>query len=369
VKAARPPAALALALLAALPGACKSGERPADRPAEKKEEAPPPPEDAAAMEVEREELSAEELPPPPPVPRAPRGLPPTPSPPHNPTTPARVELGRLLFFEPALSAGRAMACSTCHQPEHGWADPQPRSRVASGQPNLRHTPSLWNAAYQRDWGWDGGMPTLEAHILSHWKGQMGGQPDQVAAALGSSRGYAARFQRAFGAGGDPAAAEPSRERIAEALAAFVRTLRSGDSPWDQREAGVTGAVSGDAIAGARVFNERAGCATCHLPPLYSDRGYHDRGVDQSQLDPGRARITADARDQGAFRTPTLRGLVYTAPYFHDGSAGTLEAAVDHELVRSQVQLTAEERQQLLAFLRALSPEVRPAEAPELPRIP
>src|SRR5690606_14234054 len=196
VKAARPPAALALALLAALPGACKSGERPADRPAEKKEEAPPPPEDAAAMEVEREELSAEELPPPPPVPRAPRGLPPTPSPPHNPTTPARVELGRLLFFEPALSAGRAMACSTCHQP------------------------GLWNAAYRRDWGWDGGMPTRAAHILSHWKGQMGGQPDQVAAALGSSRGYAARFQRAFGAGGDPAAAEPSRERIAEALAAF-----------------------------------------------------------------------------------------------------------------------------------------------------
>ena len=316
-----------------------------------------------ALEVPRIDDPAEVLPPPPPVRTAPRGLPPTPSPDHNQTTPAKVELGQLLFFEPALSAGRQRACASCHRPEHGWSAPEPRSTVVGGQLNLRHTLSLWNAAYQREWAWDGSMPTLEAHILSHWKGQLAAVPDEVARTLSAARGYAGRFQRAF-------RGPPTRERITEALAAFVRTRRSGDAPWDQHEAGVSGAVDADAIAGARVFAERAGCATCHMPPLYTDRGYHDRGLEPHAADPGRARATADARDQGAFRTPTLRGVVHTAPYFHDGSAATLEAAVDHELGRSQVTLTSGERRQLLAFIRALSSApLRPFERPELPELP
>jgi cytochrome c peroxidase len=301
------------------------------------------------------------LPEAPPLPRAPRGLPPLASPEHNPTTPDKVELGRLLFFDPRLSGTGKTSCASCHQPERGWADGMERARTDAGHPNLRHTPSLFNVGYHREWTWDGGMPTLEAQILSHWKGQLGRRPEDTAGFLGRSPGYTSRFARAFSTG-------PDRDRVAEALAAYVRTVTSGDSQLDRHEAGLDGVLDAQARAGLAVFSKRAGCATCHPPPLYTDLGFHDRGValDQRARDPGRMRVTADERQLGAFKTPGLRGLVNTAPYFHDGSAATLEAAVDAELARDRISLSPSERAQLLAFLRALSPELDPVARPNLP---
>jgi cytochrome c peroxidase len=312
--------------------------------------------------VPRERRVVDDLPPPPPVPDPPRGLPPTPSPDHNPTTAEKVELGRLLFFEPRLSASGAMSCASCHQPEHGFASPDKRSKIATGQLNLRHTPTLYNIAYNQTWAWDGNMPVLEAMVLSHWKGQLGAAPETVATELPRAPGYAARFARAF------QSESATRDQVTEALAAFVRTLRSGDSAWDRRETGEGEAVSADAVAGFRIFTERAGCATCHTPPLYSDNQFHARGVGD-ESDPGRARVTADSRHSGAFKTPGLRSLVETAPYFHDGSAATLEAAVDHELARSERPLSPDERRQLIEFLKALSPAPAPMVRPELPVVP
>jgi cytochrome c peroxidase len=297
------------------------------------------------------------LPPAPEVPPAPRGLPPTPSPEHNPTTPEKVALGALLFFDPRLGGGE-MACASCHLPAHGWADGRVRSTTASGKDNLRHTPGLWNAAYARQWYWDGSMPNLEALVLSNWRGQLAADPPRVAAALDEVPLYHAHFARAFGGA-------PSAERVAEALAAFVRTLRSGDSPWDRHEAGVLGAVSPVAIAGAQVFNVRAGCARCHVAPLYTDGGFHSR-VASDAIDPGRMRVTAAPADRGAFRTPTLRGALHTAPYFHDGSAPSLEDAIEAELARDGVVLSIEERVQLQAFVEALSPPLEAVAVPELP---
>jgi cytochrome c peroxidase len=346
-------AALVLAACTACSGKKKESEERAT-PAV----APSPP----VEHVPRERSVSEELPPAPPVPDAPGGLPATPSPEHNPTTPEKVELGKLLFFEPRLSANGAMSCATCHQPEHGFAGPEKRSKIVSGQPNLRHTPSLYNTAYNQTWAWDGNMPVLEALILSHWKGQLGANPDTVATELPRAPGYAARFARAF----DGAAV--TRKNVTEALGAFVRTIRSGDSPWDRREAGDANAVSADAVAGFRIFTERAGCATCHTPPLYSDHQFHARGIGD-ESDPGRARVTADSRHSGAFKTPGLRALTETAPYFHDGSAATLEVAVDHELARSERPLSADERRQLLEFLKALCPAPSPMARPELPVLP
>ena len=314
----------------------------------------------AGPEVERQTLG-EKIPEPPPLPPRPRGLPDLPSGGGAELTAARAELGMLLFFEPRLSAGQARACAGCHAPAHGWADGEPRSTTVGGKPNLRHTPTLFNVGYHQALSWDGSMPTLEAHVLSHWKGQLGAEPDEVARALNGAPGYQARFQRAFG---DLA----TRERVSEALAAYVRTLASGDAPWDRHEASVAGAVQPEAVEGSRVFNERAGCAVCHPPPLYTDLGFHAR-VSGDQADPGRARVTGDAADQGAFKTPGLRGLVHTAPYFHDGSAATLEAAVDAELAKSDVKLDANERRQLMAFLAALSGPAPAVEAPELPLVP
>lgn len=344
------------ALLAVLAIGCKGGGDRKPPPAAARDAEPV----MAAPDVTREGMG-ETIPPPPPLPDAPRGLPRLPEAAHNPLTPAAAELGALLFFEPRLSAGAVRACAGCHQPEHGWADGEPRAKTVAGQLNLRHTPTLWNAGYHRTWAWDGSMPTLEAHILSHWKGQLGAEPEAVADALARSPGYLGRFERTF-------KGPPTRERIAEALAAFVRTLTSGDSPWDRREAGTADAVGPDAIEGARVFNETAGCAVCHAPPLYSDLAYHARGVGDDS-DPGRARVTGDAADQGAFKTTGLRGLLHTAPYFHDGSAATLDAAVDAELTRSAITLDANQRRQLLAFLTSLSPPLEPMKAPELPAVP
>ncbi len=354
-------AVMVLAAAVAVASACsskKGGGRERAPANEKAGEAP-----AAPIEqVPREQSIHEDLPPAPAVPDAPRGLPPTPSAEHNPTTPEKVELGKLLFFEPRLSSTGALSCASCHQPEHGFASPDRRSKIATGQLNLRHTPSLYNTAYQQSWAWDGNMPVIEALILSHWKGQLAAAPDVVAAELPRAPGYAARFARAFEAG------TATRDHVVEALAAFVRTIRSGDSPWDRREAGETDAVSADALAGFRIFTERAGCATCHTPPLYTDNQFHARGVGDEK-DPGRARVTADSRHTGAFKTPGLRGLSETAPYFHDGSAATLELAVDHELVHSERPLSPEERRQLIEFLRALSPPPSPMVRPELPVVP
>ena len=349
------------ALLAALVAAGCSGKKGGGgerEPAGKK----PAPAPAPVEPVPRERSVSEELPDAPAVPDAPRGLPPTPSPDHNPTTAEKVELGRLLFFEPRLSSTGQMSCASCHQPEHGFADSEKRSKIASGQLNLRHTPTLYNTAYNQTWAWDGNMPVLEAHLLSHWKGQLAALPDAVVTDLPRAPGYAARFARAFDDG------LATRDRVIEALAAFVRTIRSGDSPWDRREAGQPDAASSDAVAGFRIFTERAGCATCHTPPLYSDGQFHARGIGDEK-DPGRARVTADSRHSGAFKTPGLRGLIETAPYFHDGSAATLEAAVDHELAHSERPLSPEERRHLIAFLRALSPPPAPMVRPELPVVP
>ena len=345
--------ALLIALCAA---ACRGDKEKVPARAEKAP-APPPVEHVA-----RERSVSEELPPAPPVPDAPRGLPPTPSPEHNPTTPEKVELGKLLFFEPRLSVTGALSCASCHQAEHGFASPDKRSKIATGKPNLRHTPSLYNTAYQQTWAWDGNMPILEALIMSHWRGQLGASPETVAAELPRAPGYAARFARAFQ--GDPA----TRDHVVEALAAFVRTIRSGDAAWDRKEAGDANAASADAVAGFHVFTDRAGCATCHTPPLYFDHQFYNRGVGD-ESDPGRARVTADSRHSGAFKTPGLRGLLETAPYFHDGSAATLEQAVDHELARSERPLSPDERNQLLEFLRALSPPPAPMVRPELPVVP
>ena len=348
------------ALLAALVAAGCRGDKGGEEhdPARKEPGASPGP----VEHVPRERSVSEELPEAPAVPDAPRGLPPTPSPEHNPTSPDKVELGRLLFFEPRLSSSGKMSCASCHQPEHGFADGEKRSKTASGQLNLRHTPSLYNTAYNQTWAWDGNMPGLEEHLVSHWKGQLAAAPEAVVADLPRAPGYAARFARAFDDG------LATRDRVTEALAAFVRTIRSGDSPWDRREAGEAGAASPDAVAGFRVFTERAGCATCHTPPLYTDGQFHARGIGD-ESDPGRARVTADSRHSGAFKTPGLRSLIETPPYFHDGSAATLEAAVDHELARSERPLSPEERRHLIEFLRALSPPPAPMVRPELPVVP
>ena len=306
----------------------------------------------------------------------------------NPITPEKVELGKQLFFDKRLSKTGNMSCETCHMPEKGWADGKALSAKFDGSMNTRHTPTLFNVGFYQQWYWDGRAATLEGQVLAAWRGQMGGDPDQVAMALNGIEAYKTAFEKSMGG-------PPNPDRITKALATFVRTLRSENAPWDKYEKGDKSAVSQDAVKGFDVFSQtdKANCTLFHLPPLYTDTLFHNVGVgyDKPNPDPGRGKILADAAQQkgttdpdaqkmmGAFKTPTLRSITDTAPYFHDGRTNTLEEAVDFMLkggIRKgnpnideklkPKMLRPEERQQLIAFLKSLTPEPKPFERPKLP---
>lgn len=358
-------------LVAMLAAGCKDKK---EAPASKPDDAavavqPAAPADAASR------IEEMELPPPPPVPGLPLGLPSRPE--HVPAdNPARVALGRLLFFDKRLSWNASMSCASCHDPDKGWTDGRIRADNVAQKPNLRHTPTLWNLAYATEFFWDGRVRGLDAMIEAHWKGQMLANHGArtVAARLAALPAYRAHVGRAFRSSGMNA------DTISAALGAFVRTMFNGDSAWDRYEAGDRSAVSEDAIAGFIIFTRKAQCALCHPPPLYTDGGYHNVGVgaigpDNMLIDVGRALVTREPDDEGAFKTPTLRGVSLTAPYYHDGSADTLEQTLIHGLRAAAERaapgtvpgrLSPDEIAQLMAFLQALTPEMVPYARPTLP---
>ncbi len=305
-------------------------------------------------------------------------LPEMPIPADNPLTEDKVALGKQLFFDKRLSKNGDMNCETCHLPEKGWTDAKPLSTKFDGSVNTRHTPTLFNVGYYKEWYWDGRAKTLEAQVLAAWKGQMGGDPDAVAATLNGVEGYKTAFQKAMGGPATP-------DAITKALASFVRTLVSDNSAWDRYEKGDKSAASEDAIKGFEVFSntDKANCTLCHLPPLYTDTLYHNVGIgfDKPTPDAGRGKIVTEPEEQkklnGAFKTPTIRSIYETGPYFHDGRFATVEEGVDFMLKGGiknpdldeklkPKKLTPAERTQLLAFLKSLSPEPKPFERPQLP---
>ncbi len=227
----------------------------------------------------------------------------------NPLTAEKVHLGKMLFFDKRLSSNGTMACQTCHLHEHAWTDGQQFSTKVNGDKNTRNSPSLYNVGYQPYFYWDGRAATLEANVEAAWKGHMGGDPDGMAKALAAIPAYAAEFQRAFHEA-------PSGSNMVKALASFVRSLQSGGSTYDRK------ALSVEAKRGEGVFTER--CASCHVPPAFTDHLFHNIGVGDGK-DPGRGK--QDPTKVGAFKTPGLRGAAQSAPYFHDGSVATLKEAI------------------------------------------
>jgi cytochrome c peroxidase len=295
-------------------------------------------------------------------------LPAVPSPADNPTTPEKVALGKQLFFDPRLSGSGQNNCESCHYRDLGWTDGLPLSRRDDGALNTRHSPTLYNVGYLTSWYWDGRATTLEAQILAAWRNQMSGDPDKVAARLAQIPAYVAQFQQVFGSA-------PSSDAIVKSLAAYLRTKNSGDSTWDRHEKGEPNVVTADAIAGFNLFMGKARCAICHTPPLYSDSGFHNIGLEagKPKPDPGRFAVTKQAQDMSAFKTPTLRSVAISGPYFHDGSGASLEAAVRYMAsgggkdpnkspLLIDTGLSDREVQQVVAFLRTLTshePLVRP----------
>lgn len=299
-------------------------------------------------------------------------LPPVEHPADNRATPAKLALGAQLFVDTRLSGSGRMACQSCHYRNLGWTDAQVLSRKDNGDLNTRHTPGLYNVGYQSAWYWDGRAATLESQVLAAWRNQIGADPAKVAAALDAIPGYRSQFQAVFGTAATP-------DAIVKALAAYLREKVSTDAPWDRYERGDTRAVSRDAVKGYALFMGKAGCATCHAPPFYGNTSYYNIGLEagKAKPDPGRFTVTKDESDRGAFKTPSLRSVALGAPYFHDGSAATLEAAVrymasggkadpNRSALLAPVGLSDVEIRQVVAFLESLtSTEVW--QAPEVPR--
>jgi cytochrome c peroxidase len=286
-----------------------------------------------------------------------------PVPANNPLTTARVELGRQLFFDPALSADRSMSCSSCHQPERYFTDGRARPVGVDGDEADRNVPSVLNSAYGRSFFWDGRAESLEDQALQPIRGELGLSTSELIARLGESPAYERAFEEAFGG-------PPSPDDVARALASFLRTLRSGEAPVDRFLHGDTEALSEEARRGFRLFVGRANCGVCHLAPLFTDHRFHNTGVSWGSDDLGRIAVTGEETDRGAFKTPSLRNVALTAPYMHDGSIATLEEVIEHydqggipnpalDEEIAPLSLTVTERRELVAFLEALTGE--PAE--------
>ncbi len=265
-----------------------------------------------------------DLPPAPPIPPTPAFLPDIQDPSDNPTTPEKVTLGYLLFFDKRISKDGTMACEGCHHTDKGWTEGQAVSAKVGGAMNTRNAPTMLNVGYFTSFYWDGRMPTLEAVCNAAWTGQLGAKPEAIAEKLNAVPPYRAYFLRAFDS-------DATAKNIPMALASFLRALKSGDAPWDKFEQGDTSAVSKEAQRGFQLFRT-AGCALCHVPPLYMDSQFHNAGIGfdkpEDKRDHGRMAFTKDPKDDGAFKTPTLRDIALTAPYFHDGSVATLDEAIN-----------------------------------------
>ena len=298
-------------------------------------------------------------------------LPPVASPADNPTTPEKVALGAKLWIDPRLSGSGKMACTSCHVRPKGWTDGEVLSRRDNGDMNTRHTPTMYNVGYSTLFYWDGRAPTLEAQVLAAWRVQISADPAKATAIIAAVPGYVSEFQKVFGG-------PPTQDSIVKALAAYLRAKVSGLSPWDRHEMGVRGAVSDDAKAGFQVFMGKGRCAVCHTPPAYSDFNFHNIGLEAGKPKPdlGRGAVTKKPEDNSAFKTPTLRSVAISGPYFHDGSRRTLEEAVRYmasgggnDPGKSQIlidtRLTDTEIRQVVAFLESLTSD-EPYTAPKLP---
>ena len=281
----------------------------------------------------------------------------------NPMTPEKVALGRQLFFDERLSIDGSKSCYSCHVCEKGLTDGLPKA-IGPGNKTLpRSSPTLWNIGYQKEFYWDGRSGSLEKQAQAAWTGGNMGVGDKTAdivAKINALQGYKAQFQKVF-------QSDATVDNMMKAIAAYERTIISGNTAWDRWRAGDQTAISQSALRGWNIF-EAIKCNNCHDGVLFTDQLYHNVGIgmDLKEPDVGRFTVTKNPQDTGAFKTPTLRDIAKSAPYFHDGSAKTLEEAVDIMLAggkpnqyldKKNIQpqrVLPEQREDLLNFLRSLS---------------
>ncbi len=286
-----------------------------------------------------------------------------PIPADNPMTAEKVALGRQLFFDERLSIDGSRSCYSCHVCEHGLTDGLPKAIGAENKSLMRNSPTLWNIGYHQAFYWDGRSDSLEKQAMAAWKGGnmgVGERTGEIVTKINALQDYRSQFQKVF-------QSDATAENMMQAIAAFERTIIGGNTAFDRWRAGDQSAMSESAVRGWNIF-QGIKCNNCHDGILFTDQQFHNIGIgmDQAKVDAGRYEVTKRPEDTGAFKTPTLRDIAKSAPYFHDGSAKTLEEAVDIMLAggkpnefldKKNLQPRhplPDQREALLDFLRALT---------------
>jgi len=298
-----------------------------------------------------------------------------PVPPDNAMTADRVELGKMLFFDPRLSGSGWISCATCHNPALGWSDGLPAA-IGHGMKTLkRRTPTILNEAYNPVQMWDGRFASLEDQTLGPITSpdEMHMELPQLEKRLSGIHGYMPLFERAYPGEG------MSAKTVAKAIASFERTIVSADSPFDRWQKGDAHALSDSARRGFELFRGKAGCVACHDGANFTDGGFHNVGVKQlaGSPDDGRfAKVHVKAM-KGAFKTPSLRDVAVRAPYMHNGAYATLREVVEMysrggddgvnvDPNMKKLDLAPAEIDDLLEFLKSLTGPHLSVPPPQLP---
>ncbi len=309
----------------------------------------------------------------------------------NQPTDERIELGRMLFYDPRLSTSNQIACVSCHDPDLGWADGR---TVSFGHRRIELKRNAPTAQYAGHWDvlfWDGRSDSLEdltIKVITN-ENELRSNPDEIYAKINAIPEYRQRFKDAYDAD------EVTIDLVAKAVANFMRSNNGGRSPFDAFLRGRTNALSDEAVRGLHVYRTQAGCMNCHSGPLFSDNLLHNTGLTlygRPEQDLGQYNVTQQPEDVGKFKTPTLRNIANTRPFMHHGLFGDLHVVVraydggmpklrrrkdqlDDPLFPTKsplvkpLDLTAQQVDDLVAFLEALSEPHRRIRPPQLPPDP
>lgn len=329
----------------------------------------------------------------------------------NPLTRAKIELGRQLYFDPRLSIDGTISCASCHDPEFGYAKNTQFGVGVGGQQGGRNSPVAYNRILSGEQFWDGRADSLEAQAVGPIANpiEMGNTHEDVVNTLKGIEGYKRQFDKIFSDG-------VTIDNVGNAIASFERAIVTGPTPWDYhvdlsnfeqayeadledleelkeddpelydeymalKQASEANPLSESAQRGGELFfSERVGCTACHAGANFTDEKHHNIGVgmEDDEPDAGRFVVTKDESHRGAFKTPTVRNVALTAPYMHDGSQATLEEVVDwydkgghpngqlDEKIK-KLNLTDQEKADLVAFMKSLTGEFPQVERGRLPQ--
>jgi cytochrome c peroxidase len=279
----------------------------------------------------------------------------------------KINLGKILFFDPRLSSSGKISCSSCHQPQLSWTDGKARSIGHEGARNKRNAPTIQNSWFYKRLFWDGRARDLEDQAFApiNSESEMHSEMPDVIVKVRNSTAYRDLFKKAFGD------EQVDPDRLAAAIAAFERSISSGKSRFDEFLAGNKNALSDLELEGLHAFRTSAGCMNCHHGPLFSDNQFHNTGFFGS-AEEGLYNVTHREEDKGKFKTPSLRDVMYTGPWMHDGSFAYLEEIISlyrkgppspGGLLKS---FSTKHEVTLVAFLKAISAPPKKFEIPVLP---